>query len=290
MHTDTTDQTRPFGAHLRMSWWKALLAIVVPPVVLLVLQVGLYLLVGLVEGGDDPLSPEITPLRFLAVNVSVGATGVLAVLLTARLAGVPWRGLLSSPRRFDARRLVRYLAVSALLVGCGFGVVALVAPDAPGWTRFGITGTTVAVVLIALLTTPLQAAGEELVYRSVALPAAASWVRAVRPALAVGLVVSSLSFAVSHGSTDPWLFGYFFGLAVLTGLMAVISDGIEAPVAFHVANNVIATVVNTVMADGEAFPLDRTTDTGNAAVLIPGAFAVAMVGVVWVTERRARRG
>jgi uncharacterized protein len=283
------DGGRPFGAHIRMSWWKALLAILVPPVVLVVLQVALYLLVGVVEGSDDPLSPEITPLRFLAVNVSVGAAGVLAIVLMTRLAGVPWRSLISAPRRFDPRRLVRYLVASAILVGCGFGVVALVAPDAPGWTRFGVSATTVAVVVIALLTTPLQAAGEELMYRSVALPAAASWIRAGRPALAVGLVVSSLSFAVSHGSTDPWLFGYFFGIAVLTGLMAVISDGIEAPVAFHVANNVIATVINTAMADGAAFPLDRTSDTGNAALLIPAAFNVVIVVVVWLQERRRRR-
>ena len=66
-----------------------------------------------------------------------------------------------------------------------------------------------AMLVLVLLSTPLQSAGEELMFRSAMLPAAASWVRAVRPALAVGLVVSSLAFAVVHGSSDPWLFGYY---------------------------------------------------------------------------------
>ncbi|MFF0466823.1 hypothetical protein ACFYPX_05185 [Micromonospora zamorensis] len=53
------------------------------------------------------------------------------------------------------------------------------------------------------------------------LPAAASWVRAVRPALAVGLVVSSLGFAALHGSSDSWFFGYFTCIGLCTGLMAI---------------------------------------------------------------------
>ncbi|GLX99378.1 hypothetical protein Hesp01_73280 [Herbidospora sp. NBRC 101105] len=64
-------------------------------------------------------------------------------------------------------------------------------------------------------------------FRSAVLPAAASWVRAVRPALVVGLVVAGLAFAVMHGSTDPWLFGYYTLFGVCTGLMAIISRGVD---------------------------------------------------------------
>ncbi|WP_218010982.1 CPBP family intramembrane glutamic endopeptidase [Herbidospora mongoliensis] len=281
-------RARPFGAHLRMSWWKPLVVIIVPSLVMVVLQVALYQIVGVIEGSDDPLAAGFTPLKFLAVNLSVGAAGVLAIVLLAWMAEVPWRSLISAPRAFDARRLAEYLLGAALLVGAGIGVVALVAPDAPGWTAFGVSATTVAMLVIILLTTPIQAAGEELMFRSAVLPAAASWVRAVRPALVVGLVVSSLAFAVVHGSTDPWLFGYYVVIGVCTGLMAIISGGVEAPIAFHVANNVLATTVNTLMADGEAFPLDRSTDTGDASLLILAAVDVGMVVLVWVRERRAR--
>ncbi|MBQ1026210.1 CPBP family intramembrane glutamic endopeptidase [Micromonospora sp. C95] len=282
------DNSRPFGAHLRMSWWKPLVVIIVPPLVMLVLQVLLYQLVGVIEGSDDPMAPTFTPLKFLAVNISVGTAGALAILLLTWIARVPWRSLISFPRAFDARRLVRYLIGAALLVGTGIGVVAVVAPDAPGWTSFGVTGTTIAMLVIVLLSTPIQATGEELMFRSAVLPAAASWVGKVRPALALGLVISSLGFAVVHGSTDPWLFGYYAVFGVSTGLMAIISRGIEAPVAFHVANNVLFTTVNTVMAGGEGFAIDRSTDTGDASLLILAVVNIAMVLLVWLRERRAR--
>ncbi|MCO1660583.1 CPBP family intramembrane glutamic endopeptidase [Pseudonocardia humida] len=269
-----------------MSWWTPLVVIAGPALVMVGLQILLYHVVAVVEGSDDPLAATFTPLKFLAVNLSVGAAGVLAILLLAWTTGAPWRSLISSPRAFDARRLARYLLGAALLVGAGIGAVALVAPESPGWTTFAVTGTTIAMLVIIILTTPIQAAGEELMFRSAVLPAAASWVRAVRPALAVGLVVSSLAFAVVHGSTDPWLFGYYVVIGVCTGLMAIISRGVEAPVAFHIANNVLTTTVNTLMAGGGAFPLDRSTDTGDASLLILVAVTIGMVVLVRLRERR----
>ncbi|MFI2489013.1 CPBP family intramembrane glutamic endopeptidase [Promicromonospora kroppenstedtii] len=282
------DVSRPFGAHLRMSWWRPLVVIVVPPLAMVVLQVAFYQVVGVLEGSDDPMSATFTPLKLLAINLSVGLAGVLAILLLARLAGVPWRSLISSPRAFDGKRLAQYLLGAALLVGAGIGVVALVAPESPGWVAFGVSGTTILMLVVTLVSTPFQAVGEELMFRSSVLPAAASWVRAVRPALAVGLVVSSLAFAVVHGSTDPWLFGYYTFIGAATALMAIISRGIEAPVAFHVANNVLFSSVNTLMADGEGYTIDRSTDTGDASLLILAGVNVAMVVLVWLRERRTR--
>jgi uncharacterized protein len=282
------DSTRPFGAHLRMSWWKPVVLVVALPLVLLVLQVLAFLLVGVVEGSADPLSPELTPLKTLAVNLATIATGLVAVLLLVAMTGVPWRALLSWPRAFDRRRLAHYSAGVALLVGAGIAVLAVVAPQSTGWTTFAVSGTTIAYLAVTLLTTPLQAVGEELVYRSVLLPATASWVRAVRPALAVGLVVSALSFAVVHASTDPWLGGYFLLVGVSTGLMAILSGGMEAPIAFHVVNNVLAGVVNSVFSGGGTTTVDRSTDTGDASLLILVALNVAVVALVVVYERRRR--
>lgn len=286
--SSAVDTSRPFGAHLRMSWWKPLVVIVVPPIVLIVLQVALYQVVGVIEGSDDPMAPTFTPLKFLAVNLATGLAGVVAILLLVWLARVPWRSLITSPRALDRRRFTQYLLGAAVLVAVGIGVVALVAPESPGWTTFGFTGTTAAMLALVLLSTPIQAAGEELMFRSAMLPAAASWVRAVRPALVVGLIVSGLGFAAVHGSADPWLFGYFALVSVSTGVMAIISGGIEAPVAFHVANNVLFTTVNTLMAGGEAFAIDRSTGSGDASLLILAGVNLAMIVLVRLRERRAR--
>jgi membrane protease YdiL (CAAX protease family) len=166
--------------------------------------------------------------------------------------------------------------------------VAIVAPGSTGWTGFAITRTTVALVAVTLLTIPIQSAGEELTYRSVLLPAAASWVRAVRPALAVGITVSALVFAAVHGSADPWLAGYFTVVGVSTGLMAVISGGMEAPIAFHVVNNTLAGVVNNIMSGGGTSTIDRSTATGDPSLLILVAVNIGMVVLVWLHERRKR--
>ncbi|WP_338780125.1 type II CAAX endopeptidase family protein [Metabacillus sp. FJAT-52054] len=281
------DSTKPFGAHLRMSWWKPLVIIGVPSVIMVVLQIMLYQVAGLIEGSADPMSATLTPLKFLAANVSIAATGILSVLLLVWMTKVPWRSLISSPRAFDRRRLVQYLIGAALLVGVGIGVIALVAPEAPGWTTFGFTGTTIAMLVLTLLSTPLQSVGEELMYRSTVMPAAASWVRPVLPALVLGIVVSSLHFTVMHGAFDPWLFGYLFVIGASTGLMTVISRGIEASIAFHVANNVMLSIVNSLMAGGKVYTLDRSTETGDASLLILAAVNVAMVAFVWMRERRA---
>lgn len=282
------DASRPFGAHLRMSWWKPLVLILVLPLVLVVTQVLAYQLVGVIEGSADPMSPELTPSKSLALNLSIGSTGLVAVLLLMWMTRVPWRVLLSPRRPFDRRRLAHYSIGTALLVGAGLGIMAVVAPESTGWKGFAVTGTTIALLAITLLTTPIQAIGEELMYRSVMLPAAASWVRAVRPALAVGLVVSALGFAAVHGSIDPWLASYFVVVAVNTGLIAIISGGIEAPIAFHVVNNVLAGIINNLMAGGGTISVDRGTDTGDASLLILVAANIGMVVLVVVYERRRR--
>lgn len=282
------DDTRPFGAHLRMRWWKPLVVILVSALVLLLLQILGYQLVGVLEGSNDPMSPTMTPLKFLAVNLATIVTGVLAVVLLAWLARVPWRALISSPRGFDPHRLRFYLLRAAVLVGAGMGAMAIFAPDSTGWVAFGVSGTTLGLLAVTLLTTPLQALGEELMFRSAILPAAASWVPAARPALALGLVVSSLTFALLHGSIDPWLFGYFTFFSLCTGSMMILSRGIEAPVAFHVANNVLAGVVSRLMADGEPLTIDRSSGAGDASLLIVAGVNVAMLVVVWRHERRIR--
>lgn len=286
--TTTSGDSRPFGAHLRMSWWKPLLIIPVLPVVMILLQIPLYLGVALIEGSSDPLAPSITPLKFLASNLSIGITGILSVVVTSRLARVPWRSMLSSPRRFDRTRLLAYLGGAAVLVGSGISVTRIVAPEDLGWSEFGISGTTVAMLAIVALTTPLQATGEELLFRGAILPAAASWIRAVRPALALGIVVSSVTFMLVHGSEDPWLAAYYVLFGVCTGLMMIISRGLEAPIALHVANNVLGFVLTTIFSDGGAFVIDRSAGVAGLSLLVFAVANIAMVLLVWAVERQRR--
>lgn len=285
--TETGD-SRPFGAHLRMSWWKPLLIIPVLPLLLILLQVLLYQGVALIEGSDDPFSPTTTPLKLVATNLSVGITALLAVVLTARLARVPWRRVFSSPRRFDRKRLLRYLGGAAGLVAIGIAVAWVVAPADLGWSEFRVSGTTVALLVVVALTTPMQAAGEELVFRGAVLPAAASWVRAARPALALGVAVSSVAFMLLHGSSDPWLNAYYVVFGVSTGVMMIVSRGLEAPIALHVANNVLLFTLSSIFADGGAWGINRSAGAAGLSLLVFALVDVVMVVLVWAYERQRR--
>ncbi|MGM1015920.1 MAG: CPBP family intramembrane glutamic endopeptidase [Actinomycetota bacterium] len=280
------DISRPFGVHIRMAWWKSIVLIAAVPLALIVSQLGLYLLAGLVEG--DPFAPTLTPLKLLAANVSTGLTALLALVLVVRFAKVPWRSVFSA-RWFDARRVVIYFLASLVIVGVAMGLVLVIAPDAVGWAGFGLSSTTLALLVVMILSTPIQAAGEEVMLRGAVMPAAGSWFRSVRPAVISGLVVSSLMFALVHGTGDPWLFGYYLFFSICTVIMGLITRGLEAAMAFHVANNLVTTTINALLADGGVIVVDRSEGQGGGVALIgPAAASLIVLGVVWIRERSLR--
>lgn len=282
------DGSRPFGVHIRMAWWKGIIVVLALPLTLGVSQLGLYLLAGLIEG--DPFAPELTPLKLLAANLSTGLTALLALVLVGRFAKVPWRVVFSAPRRFDRRRLVIYFLGSLVIVAIVMAIVGLTASEAIGWTEFTVTGTTVGILVVVILTTPIQATGEEIVLRGAILPAAGSWFRAVRPAFITGLVVSSLIFAFLHGSSDPILFGYYIFFSVCTALMGLITRGLEAAIAFHTANNLVVTILNSLFSGGGAIAVERSEgQAGGLALLLPAAASLGALIMVWLRERSRRK-
>lgn len=283
--TPARTDDRRFGAHLSMSWWAPLVVVLVPPLVMIILQILLFQVVGLLEpeGGQDE---HVSPLQLLAVNLSMGITGLLTVPLVARLARVSWRSVLSHPRRFDLRRLARYLLWALGATVLANATLALLAPEQTPWIGFGITGATVATLVVVVLTTPLAALAEELMFRGAAMPAVASWIRPGRLALALGVTVSSITFAATHFASDPWLFGYHAFLGVATAVMAIRSRGLEAPIAFHVANNAFTALLNTLLAGGGDFAVERSAGAGGPHLLIPALFVLGIVTVVLVRERR----
>ena len=285
------DPERPFGAHLRLAWWKPLLIIPGLLVAMVVLQTVLTLVVVLVEVaafGRDPMDASISPLMMAVMNLSLAAMGPLAVLVTALVARVPWRSLIASPRRESLRRGLVYAGAFSALVGAALALTALIDPSAAGIGQFAITSTTIGLVLVALLTTPLQAAGEELLFRGAMMPLLASWVRAVRPALVLGMIASSIVFGLVHMSVDPWLLSYYAVFGLCMAAMAVISRGLEAPIAFHVMNNLIMMVVGALFAGGGGIVIDRSVGMGGPVMLVFIGVDLVAVGLVWLYERSQR--
>jgi membrane protease YdiL (CAAX protease family) len=130
----------------------------------------------------------------------------------------------------------------------GLSVVALAAqvavgsvlPDDAGGVVGGklndFTTTTALAALVVLLTTPLQAAGEEYVFRGYLLQAIGSlfsnrWV-------AIG--ATGLLFALAHGVQNFPLFFDRLSFGLIAAWLVIRTGGLEAGIALHVLNNFLA--------------------------------------------------
>lgn len=180
--------------------------------------------------------------------------------LTSVLPGVRWR----------------YLLLVAIVATVVFnGVLWLSCIDQP-WDPHGQAGMWVFLVAI-VLTSPLQALGEEVFFRGYLLQAFGSMAKT--PWFAIG--ASALIFALFHGTQNLPLFLDRFAFGMLAGILVVATGGLEAAVAAHVVNNLFAfgyAAVESSVAEARALQevgwLDAAFDVGGYAL-----FAVVALGV-----------
>jgi membrane protease YdiL (CAAX protease family) len=193
---------------------------------------------GLSETSDQ-LLVDVTPLGLLTTNLGLAAL-ILAAVVTVLLVHRTHPGWLAS-----VARGVRW----GLLWRCvGLALVVVVIATFAGGTvaGYGATepaedvelvslGQWVPLALVVLLTTPLQAAGEEVGFRGYPLQALGIWFRSPWPAI----VVTSLAFAAAHGAQNPALFVDRLGFGLVAGWLVVRTGGLEASIALHATNNVV---------------------------------------------------
>ena len=231
---------------------------------------------------DRALTDELDlgePLTFALLLVSV-ALMLPAVLVATRLTGRQPVGLLSSVTgrlrfwwllRATGLALAVSAAVMVLWTAVGAATDTLPVRDVAPATEVVLLLTTVALV-------PLQAAAEEYVFRGYLAQLVGSWLR--HPAFAVVLPVPL--FVAGHGygllgSVDVAAFG------VVCGWLAWRTGGLEAPIALHVANNVVLMALTAVgLGDPNA------TDTTLAGLAV--SLAMMTVFAVLVTRQADTRG
>ena len=231
------------------QWWK--------PVI------GLVLLVA----GVFVASFAVLPV--LAITVALDHEGSFgdAFSETARLDHVTWQGMLYLNLtlaslilvtwgivRFVHRMRPRWLMSVRPGIRWGFfwacfglslvaifsqivvGVFLPTDPNDVGASVNEITPTVVAIGIVVLLTTPLQAIGEEYAFRGYAMQAFGSLTR--QPWIAI--VISALLFAIAHGFQNVPLFLDRFAFGLMAGYVVYRTGGLEAGIALHIWNNLIA--------------------------------------------------
>ncbi len=170
----------------------------------------------------------------------------------------------------------RYLLACALLALPVFGT---------GLVASGLTGLRPQPgawwwLLAIVLTAPLQAVAEEVLFRGYLMQALGMTVRND----AVAVVASAALFAVFHGTQNVWLFVSRFAFGLLAGFLVVRTGGLEAPIAAHITNNLLAfgaAVLMSSVADVRAIQQIGWAETLRD-VLVYGAFTA---GALWIAAR-----
>ncbi len=275
----------------RARWWKGLLAIVsfVAGYLLisLILQIGAIAIdvaTGRIETSAVLAGKlTLTPVLLLSVNLTNACAIPLAMVLQRAFFGQRGRWLHSVVGRFRWRLFARSLIIVLPIWAAYLAVSTLVAPGATG---SGLTGESVALLVVVVLTTPLQAAGEEYGARGLLMRAAGSWAADPRLALLIGTLMSAGLFMLAHGAGDPWLIVYYFIFGVGLSIVTWRTGGLEVAVLIHTVNNMVLFVVSILSGQDLSRALDRSEGTGGPEVLVPmGLMVVLVVGVWWLARR-----
>ena len=277
------------------SWWRAgvglLVAIFLGFIVMPVLAFPVLMLGLLADGGtqdfwqrfyDQGTGTNFGPPGFLYLNLTIAALVptvwfVMRVFHRMRLRwlssvqpGLRWPFLFAS-LGIAVVALIASLIAGAFIPGAGD-------PSTTGSLNH-LTATSIAFGIIVMLTTPLQAAGEEYFFRGYLMQAfgalfqhrwfatvsggvllafapggwslgmivgrvlvglALGWLLRLIGVQPVVLIATSLIFAYAHGGQNFPLFFDRFSFGLVAAWLVVRTGGLEAGIAMHTLNNVLA--------------------------------------------------
>jgi membrane protease YdiL (CAAX protease family) len=276
----------------RHRWWRPVLALLlVIPIVLLLWALATVpvLLLGIIERAPNLGGylngafnvNSLGPVGFLFLNLTlialIPAAG-LSIWIAHRIrprylasvaGGIRWRWLL--------RCALVVVPLWALYVGLGVLVAPAASPRPAHW---------LVLLVMVIVLTPLQAAGEEYFFRGWILQNIGSYFARPTVGLVISLVVSTAAFAAAHTSPDPWVLGTIGCLAVASGLAAWRTGGLEAGIVLHAVNNLL-TFFAVIFFGGwdQAFVNTNTTGTPVMLLLALIVHGSALALIFWQARR-----
>jgi membrane protease YdiL (CAAX protease family) len=181
-----------------------------------------------------------TPLALAYLNLVLAAAIPVVWLITWALHGLRPRWLSSVVPRLRWRFFAACLGLSVLALVATL-IVSVLLPQQGGAEVSGqlneFTSTTRDFLLVVLLLTPLQAAGEEYVFRGYLLQAFGG----LFGSRVMAVLLSSLLFALAHGLGQSWpIFIDRLAFGLVAGALVILTGGLEAGIAMHVLNNFLA--------------------------------------------------
>jgi len=181
-----------------------------------------------------------TPLGLAYLNIALACAIPVAWLVTRVVHGIRPRWLASVRPRIRWGWFAACFGLSIVALFATLVVSALVPSQGEsvdmGRGLNDFTSTTRDYLLVVLLLTPLQAAGEEYAFRGYLTQAFGGlfgrrWAAVFFPAVL---------FALAHGAQSAPVFFDRFAFGIVAGLLVILTGGLEAGIAMHVLNNFLA--------------------------------------------------
>jgi membrane protease YdiL (CAAX protease family) len=280
------------------AWWKPLVGVLFGVIVFFVIQIGLtvFLVIDAVlEGGSAPLSDRITaagrldhvtPWTMLYLNLGLASLTLVAWLVVRVVHGMRPRWLASVKPGFRWKFFLACSGMAVVAMAVSLVVGAFLPGDSNGTSGSAHlpTGQLLATAVVILFTTPLQAMGEEYGFRGYLMQAFGSF----SGSRVVALLFTSGLFALAHGTQNFPLFFDRFAFGLMAGSVVILVGGLEAGIALHVLNNLVAFGIAVAFNQ-----LDDTLTVSSASwwqlpvtVVQNGLFLVL---VLWVARRMGLR-
>ena len=236
----------------RPGWWRPALGVAALAAGLLLFAPLVWMVPFLVwfavSGGEVLTSmdrmldlTQPTPLGLAYLNLVLASAIPLTWLLVRTLHGLRPRWLSSVVPRLRWRYFVACFGLSIAALFVTVVVSAVLPSQGTGPELSGqlndFTRTTRDFLLVLVLLTPLQAAGEEYAFRGY-LAQAFGGIFGNRVAAVVG---PATLFALAHGvGQSPPIFFDRLAFGLVAGTLVILTGGLEAAIAMHVLNNWLA--------------------------------------------------
>lgn len=222
------------------------LVFVVGPALVATLVLGMLLATGdTLDGAIRHLdvTQEVTPVGLAVLNVSLAAGIPAAWLVTWAFHRLKprWLSSVGPFIRWKYFLVCLALSVVALAVALGVGMVVPQPDDTPIIGELNqFTPQVRDFLLVIVLLTPLQAAGEEYLFRGYLMQAFGSVTARRNVATALAILGPAILFALAHGSQSVPVFFDRFAFGIVAGILVLRTGGLEAAIAMHVLNNFVA--------------------------------------------------
>lgn len=249
MKQDTTNYVSFTCNFAKYRWFKPLLTGLLCVVFYLIFTIVIGAIVGIYAGltgdyesiqaiaaagaGYDAFDAYSVGGALLTLGgIAVGIPALILANLCTRWR--PFSSYVSTSGKFKVGDFFKYILLALVIIGIPNAVFVLIEDPVFGPVHFTVAG-----FILCLILGPLQCAAEEFVFRGLEMQALGGWFKT--PLLAV--VLQAVPFMLAH-PYNIWGKLEVLFTGIVLGLLAYLTNGLEASIALHIVNNMVLFIMN----------------------------------------------